>query len=506
MTSLRSNNAQLSVDSAKTFIDRGQQKIFINGEWVDSYDGSIFETVDPGTGNIINEIAKGSICEINDAVIAARKALESDQWFNMLPVGRAEILNKIANIMEDNIDELSELETLDQGKPLYVSRWAEIPGAIDQFRYFSGVARTIEGQTITSSIGYQPQDKKTFSYTKRHPIGVVACITPWNSPLVLTAMKLAPALAAGCTIVLKPATYTSLTAVRLVEICQQAGLPDGVINLVTGSGSTIGHALPMHPDVDKVSFTGSTEIGRRVIQAAGESNLKKVQVELGGKSPQIVMPDADLNLTIPGVANAIFFNGGQVCVAGSRLIVHKSISDQLIEGVAKYGREMVMGHGLDPKTQMGPLVAKSHAESVKKYVDDALIDGAVLISGGQLLGTSGCFMEPTIVGSVNRDMAIFKEEVFGPVLTVSVFEDIEQAVALANDSNYGLAASLWTEGLSNTHRIADSINAGTVWVNSHLMFDSALPIGGWKQSGWGKESGHQAVSNYLKDKTVTAIL
>lgn len=315
MNSLSLNNTQLSVASAKTFLDRGRQKMFINGEWVDAYDGSTFETIDPGTGNVINELAKGGITEVNDAVDAARAALEGDQWHNMLPVERAQILNKIADIMEDNIDELSELETLDQGKPLYVSRWAEIPGAIDQFRYFAGVTRTIEGKTITSSISYQPQGKKTFSYTLRHPLGVVACIMPWNSPLVLTAMKVAPALAAGCTIVLKPATLTSLTAVRLVEICQQAGLPEGVMNLVTGSGSTVGEALAMHPDVDKVSFTGSTEIGRRVIKAAGESNLKKVQVELGGKSAQIVMPDADLNLAIPGVANAIFFNGGQVCVA-----------------------------------------------------------------------------------------------------------------------------------------------------------------------------------------------
>ena len=506
MSSLSLNNIKPTVASAKAFLERGRQKMFINGEWVDAYDGSTFETIDPGTGTVINEVAKGSIAEINDAVAAARAALESDQWHNMLPVERAQILNKIADIMDENIDELSELETLDQGKPLYVSRWAEIPGAIDQFRYFAGIARTIEGQTITSSIGYQPEGKKTFSYTLRHPLGVVACITPWNSPLVLTAMKIAPALAAGCTIVLKPATLTSLTAVRLVEICQQAGLPEGVLNLVTGSGSTVGEALAMHSDVDKVSFTGSTEIGRRVIKSAGESNLKKVQVELGGKSPQIVMPDADLDLTIPGVANAIFFNGGQVCVAGSRLIVHKSISDQLVEGVAKYGREMVMGHGLDPKTQMGPLVAKSHAESVKKYVDDAVSVGAELISGGHILGSSGCYMEPTIVGNVEQDMVIFKDEVFGPVLTVSVFEDDEQALMLANDSPYGLAASIWTEGLSNTHRIADSINAGTVWVNSHLMFDAALPIGGWKQSGWGQESGHQAVSNYLKDKTVTSII
>lgn len=477
--------------------------LLIDGAWVAAQGGATIPTVDPATGAEIGVIPNASASDVDSAVEAAARAFKT--WKVTPPAERARILWKIADLMEERIDLLAELETLDQGKALYVGRWAEIPGAIAQFRFFAGQATSTDGAVISSSINYQPQGKEMRTWTQREPVGVVAAIVPWNCPLVLTAMKLAPALAAGCTVVLKPAEDTSLTAMLLAEIMIEAGVPAGVLNIVTGLGAQTGSALTGHKLVRKVAFTGSTNTGRAILDAV-KQDFKRVTLELGGKSPCIVMPDADLELAIPGVANAIFFNAGQVCIAGSRLYVHNSIREQVIEGVVNYGKSLQLGHGLDLATQMGPLVSKHHAAKVKQFVDGARSDGASILTGGELLGEAQTFLQPTVISDVRPDMAIVREEVFGPVLVAQGFDDADEAIAAANDSEFGLAASVWTESLSTAHRMSSAIEAGTVWINCHSMYDAALPIGGVKASGWGRDSGKLAMENYLETKTVCAVI
>jgi phenylacetaldehyde dehydrogenase len=489
--------------AAQSFLARAPHGHLIGGQWVKG-DNS-FETVDPATGKVMAQVAKGDAATVDQAVVAARKAFESGPWPAMTPMDRAKLLWAIADKLEAHIDELAELETLDQGKPLFVGRWAEIPGAIAQFRFFGGLANQIEGKTIPTSVNYQPPGKEVFSYTLREPVGVVGAIVPWNSPLVLTAMKLAPAMAAGCTIVLKPAEDTSLSAIRLLELMQEAGLPDGVVNLVSGYGSDVGAALAAHPGVNKIAFTGSTATGRAIIDAA-KGNFKRLTLELGGKSPVIILPDADLDMAIPGAANAIYFNGGQVCVAGSRLYVHSSIFDRVIEGVAEVGKSMVMGHGLNQATQMGPLVSRNHASKVARFIADGRKAGASVITGGETTGPNQSFITPTVLTDVRADMAIVREEIFGPVVVVQRYDDLDRVVAEANDSEYGLAAGVWTNDLGNAHRLAKRMQAGTVWINTHSMYDASLPIGGMKQSGWGRDSGVDAINNYLETKTVCAVI
>jgi len=487
------------------FLKTVQRQLLINNEWVNGRSGEMIATIDPATGETLAEIVSAQGADVDDAVSAARAALTSAEWAGMTPSARGQLLWKLGDLIEQNIDELAELETLDQGKPLFVGRWAEIPGAVEQFRFFGGAASKITGSTIPTSINYQPEGKQMFAYTRKEPIGVVAAIVPWNSPLVLTAMKLAPALAAGCTVVLKPAEDTSLTALRLGELIVEAGFPAGVVNIITGYGATAGAALAAHKDVDKVAFTGSTETGRAILDAA-KGNLKKVTLELGGKSPVVVLPDADLELAIPGAANGIFFNGGQVCVAGSRLYAHSSVFDQLVEGVTAVAKGMTVGHGLDPNSQMGPVVNARQAERILGFIDNAAHDGCEVVAGGKRIDSDGCFVEPTVIANCNQNMEIVREEVFGPVLVCQSFDDVEQVTELANDSKYGLAASIWTESLSHAHRMAERIRAGTVWINCHLMYDATLPIGGMKQSGWGRDSGFQAMDNYLEEKTVCAVI
>ncbi|MEJ6009791.1 aldehyde dehydrogenase family protein [Novosphingobium aquae] len=491
--------------SNREFLARraGGEGLLIGSAWRSAAGGATFATLDPATGIETGRIAAAGAADVSDAVDAARAALPG--WRATLPVDRARVLWAIADILEREIDALAELETLDQGKPLFIGRWAEIPGAINQFRFFAGQAMAIEGNSIESSIGYQPAGKQMRSWTVREAVGVVAAIVPWNSPLVLTAMKLAPALAAGCTVVLKPAEDTSLTALRLGELLLEAGLPAGVVNVVTGTGAETGAALAAHPGVDKIAFTGSTATGRAVLDAA-KTNFKRVTLELGGKSPSIVMPDADLSLAIPGVANAIFFNAGQVCIAGSRLYVHRSIHDEVVEGVAAYAKAMKLGHGLSPDSQMGPLVSQRQAERVEGFLIRAKGEGATLLTGGERFGDAGTFVSPTVVVDVKPGMEIVEEEVFGPVVVAQAFDDAEEVVAAANDSQYGLAASVWTESLSTAHRMAGDIRAGTVWINCHAMYDAALPIGGVRQSGWGRDSGKQALDNYLEWKTICAVV
>lgn len=479
--------------------------MLIAGEWVTGNGADRIEAINPATGRMLGTFPDACDKDVDDAASAARHALTSPAWKGITPAERGKILWRVADLIEQNIDELAELETLDQGKALYVGRWAEIPGAVEQFRFFAGEATKIEGATIPTSIAYQPEGKRVFAYTRKEPVGVVAAIVPWNSPLILTAMKLAPALAAGCTIVLKPAEDTSLTALRLGELMIEAGLPAGVVNIVTGRGATAGAALAAHPDVDKVTFTGSTATGRAILSAA-TGNLKKISLELGGKSPVIILPDADIEAAIAGAANAIFFNGGQVCVAGSRLYAHRSIYERVVEGVSAIGQSIKLGNGLDPETQMGPLVSRTHAGKVAGFINRAGDAGARVVCGGEVLGDCGTFISPCVLADVHANAEVMKEEVFGPVLACTSFDDIQEVIAQANDSAYGLAASVWTEALSNAHRVAADLLVGMVWINGHSYFDPSLPIGGIRQSGWGRDSGRQAVDNYLETKTVCAII
>ena len=452
MTSLRT---QIQVDvslstptnpGVKAFLGTQEKQLLLDNQWVSPIGGEYFATLDPATGGTLAQIARGAPGDVDAAVASARAAFMGAQWRALTPAARAQVLWRIGELIDAHIDELAELETLDQGKPLGVARWAEIPGAAEQFRYFAGLCTKLEGSVIPSSIGYQPPGKRVHSYTTKEPVGVVAAITPWNSPLILTAMKLAPALCAGCCVVLKPAEDTSLSALRLGELCIEAGLPPGVLNIVTGYGAEVGQALAAHPDVDKVAFTGSTLTGKKILDAA-QGNLKRVTLELGGKSPMIVMDDADLSLAIPGVANAIFFNGGQVCVAGTRLYVHRRVADELLDGVSELARAMVLGHGLNPQTQMGPLVSRQQADKVEGYIRAGIADGAETLVGGGRGGPATTFIEPTVLRGCNATMSVMREEIFGPVLSSQSFDEPEEALRLANDSSYGLAASVWTENL-----------------------------------------------------------
>jgi phenylacetaldehyde dehydrogenase len=494
-----------ATEGALRFLAQQRKKLLIDGEWVDASSGSTFATHDPANGLLLAELAEANGADVDAAVAAARRAFQGDAWRGMTPSARGKLLWRIADLIDANVDELAELETLDQGKSLKTGRLGEIPASAEQFRYFAGFATKILGTTIPTSIGYQPAGKKVFAYTTREPIGVVAAITPWNSPMLMAAMKLAPALAAGCTVVLKPAEETSLTAIRLGELMVEAGLPAGVVNILTGLGESVGAALTGHADVDKVAFTGSTEVGKLIVGAA-RGNLKKLTLELGGKSPAIVMPDADMDLAVPGIARGIFSNGGQVCVAGSRIYAHRAVYEQLLEGLASEAGKLRLGHGLDPQTDLGPLVNRKQADRVSGYVSEGVGEGAEIVAGGRQAGDQQTFFEPTVVTDVRQDMRMMREEIFGPVVAVTPFDDVEQAIAFSNDSPYGLAASVWTRDLSAAHRLSARIRSGTVWINCHSYFSPELPKGGHKQSGWGYENGAPGLENYLELKTVCAVI
>jgi phenylacetaldehyde dehydrogenase len=490
---------------ARDFLAKSPKRHLIDGEWVAASSGDSFATHDPASGRHLADLAQGTAADVDAAVLAARAAFEGSAWRGMTPALRGRLLWRIAEAIDAHADELAELETLDQGKPLGTARFGEIPAAAEQFRFYAGFTTKILGTTIPTSIAHQAAGKQIFAYTTREPVGVVAAITPWNSPLVMAAMKLAPALAAGCTVVFKPAEETSLTAIRLGELMTEAGLPRGVVNIITGFGETVGAALTHHPRIDKVAFTGSTEVGKLIVGAA-RGNLKKLTLELGGKSPAIILPDADLGSTLPGVARGIFNNSGQVCVAGSRVYAHRSLLAAVIDGLAAEAAALRLGHGLDPAVTMGPLVNRRQADRVAAYVAEGVAQGIEVVTGGSQAGEHGTFYEPTVITRVRPDARLMREEVFGPVVTVTGFDEPDEAIAFANDSPYGLAASVWTLNLSAAHRLAARIHAGTVWINCHSYFAPELPKGGHKQSGWGYENGAPGLENYLETKTVCAVL
>ncbi|MCV3767666.1 aldehyde dehydrogenase family protein [Rhizobium sp. TRM95796] len=492
-------------EGARAFLAAPEKQLLIDGVWRKAERGETFPSHDPASGRHLADLARATAADVDEAVAAARRALTSPTWKGMTPSARGKLLWRIADLIEAHVDELAELETLDQGKSFKTGRFGEIPASAEQFRYYAGFATKILGQTIPTSIAYQPQGKQIFAYTTREPVGVVAAITPWNSPMLMAAMKLAPALAAGCTVVLKPAEETSLTAIRLGELMMEAGLPAGVVNIVTGFGEDVGAALTAHPDVDKVAFTGSTDVGKLIVRAA-QGNLKKLTLELGGKSPAIILSDADMALAIPGVSRGIFANSGQVCVAGSRIYAHRSVYDEVVERLAATAGGMTLGHGLDPKVDLGPLVNRKQADRVAAFIDEGKSDGAEIAVGGRQGGETGAFYRPTVVTSVRPEMRMMREEIFGPVAAVTPFDEVEEALAFANDSPYGLAGSVWTQDLSSAHRVAAAVKAGTIWINCHSYFSPELPKGGHKQSGWGYENGGQGLENYLETKTVCAVI
>lgn len=420
----------------------------------------------------------------------------------MKPSERGRLIWKLGDLLEQNLEEFAELESLDNGKPLTVARAADVPLAVDMFRYMAGWATKISGATLPLSF---PGD--FHSYTLREPVGVAAQIIPWNFPLLMAAWKLGPALAAGCTIVLKLAEQTPLSGLRLAELIHEAGFPEGVVNVLTGFGEGAGAPLAAHPLVDKVAFTGSTEVGRLIVQAAA-GNLKKVTLELGGKSPAIVFPDADIDQAIAGAASAIFFNQGQCCCAGSRLMVHEKIYDQVVEGVSRAAEKIKVGAGIDPATEMGPLVSEEQFRKVTGYIDSGVADGAEVLAGGHSAGGRGYFVQPTVLSKTRPEMKVVQEEIFGPVVCAQRFSDsdFDRIAAEANNTAFGLAASVWTRDLSTAHKMASRIRSGTVWVNCHNVFDASLPFGGYKESGWGREMGEEALRNYTETKAVTIAL
>jgi phenylacetaldehyde dehydrogenase len=478
-------------------------RMLIDGRFVSAASGKTFPVYNPANGEVITRVPEAEAEDVNLAVRAARRAFDEGPWPRMSPSQRGRILWKIADLLEEHLEEFAELESLDNGKPFSVARVADIPLAVDMFRYMGGWSTKISGKTLSLSAG-----PDFHSYTLREPIGVVAQIIPWNFPLLMAAWKLAPALACGCTIVLKLAEQTPLSGLRLAELMHEAGVPAGAVNVLTGYGEEAGAPLAAHEMVDKVAFTGSTEVGKLIVQAAS-GNLKKVTLELGGKSPAIVFPDANLEQAVQGTASAIFFNHGQCCCAGSRLYVHEKVFDHVVEGVSHVADNIKLAPGLDPSCQMGPLVSDDQYRKVVGYIESGIQEGAKVTAGGPVSGVErGYFVRPTVLTNTNPRMKVVQEEIFGPVVCAVPFsdKDLDAIVKRANDTVFGLAASVWTQDLSLAHKVARGLRAGTVWVNCHNVFDAALPFGGYKQSGWGREMGEEVLNNYLETKAVTIAL
>lgn len=485
----------------KDLVRTPQAQMLINGNWVSPASGETIDVEDPATGDRIATLAAGGREDVDRAVAAARAALESAAWSRMRPIDRSRLLENIARAIEDHAQELALLESYDNGKAVAHAAMIDVPAAVDIFRYMSGWCTKLTGKTLPVS----GDGRAYHAYTRVEPVGVVGAIVPWNYPLSMASWKLAMALAAGCTVVIKPSELTSLSTLRLVELMHEAGLPEGVVNIVTGYGQTAGQAMAEHDGVDKIAFTGSTATGKKIAIAA-LGNMKRVSLELGGKSPSIICADADLSQAIPGAALAGFFNSGQICFAATRLYVHRSVYEPFMAGLAQVANSFAVGHGRDPATMIGPLVSRAQQERVMGYVRAGIDEGADLVAGGETVGDAGYFVRPTLFGNARADMKIVREEIFGPVLAAIPFDDMDEVVRAANDSVYGLAANIWTRDLRTAHVTAARLNAGSVWINCHGVVDPAVPFGGFKQSGWGREISEEGVRLYTETKSVCAAL
>src|SRR5699024_9278903 len=476
----------------KEFIQE-TKNLYINGKFVAAKSGKTFETYNPVNGEVLANVAEADEHDVDLAVKSAREAFEDGPWAKMSGAEKGKLIYALADLMEENKEILAQLDTLDNGKPYNEMLYGDVPNAISQFRYFAGWTTKHVGQTIPVSGPY-------FNYTRHEPVGVVGQIIPWNFPIQMAGWKIAPALATGCTVVLKPAEQTPLSALYLAKLASQVGFPDGVINIIQGFGETAGDALVTHPDVDKIAFTGSTAVGKSIMKKAADT-MKRVTLELGGKSPNIILPDADLSKAAPGVFSGIMANQGEVCCAGSRVFAPKKDFDRVVSELVSYAEKTKQGDGLREDTTMGPLVSKEQQDQVVNYINKGKNEGAKLVTGGSHT-EKGYFVEPTVFTEVEDEMAIAKEEIFGPVVVAMPYENIDEMIKRANDSMYGLAAGLWTENLKNAHYVANKLKAGTVWVNCYNLTDPATPFGGYKQSGFGREMGSYALDNYTEVKSV----
>jgi aldehyde dehydrogenase (NAD+) len=482
------------IAATKTKVSAG--RLLMNSEWVEG--SKKFDTVNPATGEVLTQIVEASADDVDRAVEAARRAFEdrSGPWRKMSASERGRLLWRLADLVEKNIDELAELETLDNGKPIFESKYVDMPMVVDVLRYYAGLATKIHGETVNTL-------ESAFTYTLREPVGVVGLLIPWNFPLLLASWKVGPALACGCTIVLKPAEQTPLTTLRFGELAIEAGVPAGVLNIVTGGPET-GQAIVRHPGIDKIAFTGSTAVGKEIMRLASDT-LKRVTLELGGKSPNIVFADSEIDSAVKGAINGIFYGKGEVCNAGSRLFLESKVQEEFLEKLVGRAKKMQPADPLDPKTRMGAIVSQEQMNTVLGYIEVGKKEGAKLIAGGNRVsvdGSKGFFIEPTIFGDVKNDMKIAQEEIFGPVLATLSFDDVDQVVELANRNPYGLAAAVWTRDVKKAHSVSRQLRAGTVWINTYGLMDAALPFGGYKSSGFGRELGGHAIEHYTEVKTV----